>query len=572
MFNKFVKAGRKFLENPQNSVLSAAGLIMIMVVASRVLGLVRQRTLAHFFPSEELSLFFAAFRLPDLVFEVLVFGTFSSAFIPVFSRLIKDKESLAWETAGIIVNIGGILFLIASILLGLHAEFIYQILAPGYSGAERQTIVALSRVLFAAQGFFVVSYVLTGVLESSRRFLVPALAPLFYNLGIIAGTTYLGPKYGLFGPAYGVIIGASVHFLIQLPLASKLGFRFVGKIKLTSEVIKIARFAAPRVLETMFLQIVKTFELVFSSLVSAASYAYFTFGNTLQLLPVGLFGTSIAKAALPTLSQESGNLKAFRKTLLTALYDMSFFIVPIAAVLVVLRIPLVRLVYGTDIFSWEATVQTGYVISAFSLGVVFQAASALLARSFYALHDTKTPVVISIVSMLVTVAVDYLLVGLLGLNVWGLAAGVSIGSAIQAAVLFYFINKKTLGGSYFSAIAPVFKSVLAALGAGVIMFIFLKVFDRSVWIKRLSFISAIDASQFIPFERFVLDTRYTGNLLILTALTSLAGVIVYLVLSLALGSREVWNFFNFVRRIFFKGKVDSIPKRETEPISPTPTD
>src|SRR3989344_4043160 len=302
MFKKIIDQGKKILTDPQDSVLSAATIIMFMVVASRILGLVRQRVLAHYFVAEDLSLFFAAFRLPDLVFEVLVFGTFSSAFIPVFTRSLKEGNHKAWETAGIMVNLGLILFVIFSGILGLHAEFIYGILAPGYRVQDRDVIVELARILFAAQGFFVVSYVLTGVLESLRRFLVPALAPLFYNAGIILGTYFLAPKYGLTAPAIGVVIGAFAHFLIQLPLAKKLGFRFSFSLKLTDEVKKIGRLAAPRILETVALQISKVAELFFSSLVSTASYTYFTFGNTLQLLPVGLFGTSIAKAALPTLS------------------------------------------------------------------------------------------------------------------------------------------------------------------------------------------------------------------------------------------------------------------------------
>src|SRR3989338_7913121 len=134
MFKKIIASGKKILADPQDSVLSAATIIMLMVVASRVLGLVRQRILAHFFVAEELSLFFAAFRLPDLVFEVLVFGTFSSAFIPVFTRSLKEGNSKAWETAATVVNIGFLIFVTFAAILSFHAEPIYGLLAPGYSG------------------------------------------------------------------------------------------------------------------------------------------------------------------------------------------------------------------------------------------------------------------------------------------------------------------------------------------------------------------------------------------------------------------------------------------------------
>lgn len=571
MVNKIISAGKKIFTSSQDSVLSAATLIMIMVIASRVLGLIRQRVLAHFFIADELSLFFAAFRLPDLVFEVLVFGTFSSAFIPVFTRSLKKGKNKAWETAGIIVNLGLVIFLIFSFVLGFHAKPIYELLAPGYSGSSRQTIVELSRILFAAQGFFVVSYVLTGVLESLRRFLVPALAPLFYNLGIILGTYFLAPKFGLTAPAIGVVIGAFTHFLIQLPLARKLGFRFTLNIKPTEEVKKIAKLAAPRVIETAFLQVSKIAELFFSSLISTASYTYYTFGNTLQLLPVGLFGTSIAKAALPTLARLDDDNNKFKKTLLSALYDMAFFIIPVATVLFVLRTPLVRLIYGTDIFSWEATIQTGYVVSAFSVGVVFQAAAALLARSFYALHDTKTPVFVSISSLLLVIITDYIFIKILGIDVWGLAAAYSMGSFVQATTLFYLINKRMGNGSFLKATKPIFKSLFAALGSGFVMYFILKFFDRSVWIKRLSFTGSLDIAKNLDFERFVLDTRYTINLIILTALVSLIGGVIYIVLSILMKSEQVWNFFGLINRVI-KRKIIPIPQKETEPVAPTPTD
>lgn len=572
MVNRILDKGKKFLTAPQESVLSAATIIMIMVVASRLLGLVRQRILAHFFLPSELSLFFAAFRLPDLVFEVLVFGTFSSAFIPVFTRSLKKGESSAWNTAATVVNVGLISFVILSALLGTGAEILYSIFAPGYSSPERETIVSLARILFAAQGFFVISYVLTGVIESSRRFLVPALAPLFYNLGIIFGTIFFSSKLDLVAPAFGVVIGALSHFLIQLPLAMKLGFRFKLRIRITDEVRKIGKLAAPRIVETTFLQVSKTAELFFSSLISTAAYTYFTFANSLQLLPVGLFGTSIAKAALPTLSSLADEPPKFRKVLFSALYDMSFLILPPVAILIVLRVPIVRLVFGTDMFSWESTLETGYALSAFAVGVFFQAAAALLARSFYALHDTKTPVFVSIFSILIVVSLDYLFVVVFGFGVWGLAAASSLGVAFQATTLYYLVNKKVGDGPLIRTLSPIVKILISAAGSGAVMYFLLKIFDRSVWVKRLSFLGRLEATKNIPFESFVLDTRYTINLIALTILVSVVGGLVYIILAMILKSEEVWNFFSLVKRIFLKRKVEPVPAKESEPVAPPPTE
>jgi len=149
-----IARGKKIINAQQNTVLSAASLIMVMIVASRILGLIRQRVLANYFPPSDLSLFFAAFRLPDTIFEVLVFGTFSSAFIPVFSRALKDGQRRAWAIAGRVVTIGLIIFVGAAAVLSIWAPQIYSVIAPGYGTAETNKIALLARILFAAQGFF----------------------------------------------------------------------------------------------------------------------------------------------------------------------------------------------------------------------------------------------------------------------------------------------------------------------------------------------------------------------------------------------------------------------------------
>lgn len=572
MVNRIINKSKKFLVSPQNSVLSAASIIMLMIVASRVLGLVRQRTLAHFFEADQLSLFFAAFRLPDLIFEVLVFGTFSSAFIPVFTKTLKKGNSHAWVIAGTVVNIGLLVFIALAAFTGFAADEIYQIFAPGYSVLERAQIVKVARLLFFAQGFFVISYILTGVLESLRRFLVPALAPLFYNIGIIVFTVLFAKEWGLMAPAIGVFIGAMAHFVIQLPLAIKLGFRFTLNLRPNKEVKQIGKLALPRIIEVSFLQITKTVELFLSSLISTASYTYFTFGNSLQLLPVGLFGTSIAKAALPTLARQADNIKKFKKTLFGSLYQITFLAIPFSTILIVLRIPIVRLVYGTQIFSWESTVQTGYVLSAFAFGVMFQAANTLLARGFFALNDTKTPVIVSVINILIVITIDFILIRNLGVNVWGLAAAFSFGSFLQSFSLLYLLSRKINMRFNLKLITPIIKSAFSAFVSGVMMFFLLKFFDRSVWVKRLSFLGKIEGAKVIDFENFVLDTRYTANLLILTIFVSIAGMALYAGISAALRSEEIWVFYNLIRRLFLKRKVASIPSKEQEPISPTPID
>jgi len=554
-----MKSIRQLLNSQQTTVLSAASLIMVMIIASRVLGLIRQRILAYYFVPGDLSLFFAAFRLPDTIFEVLVFGTFSSAFIPIFSKALKTGNKRAWEIAGRVVTIGLLAFAILAIILAIWAPQIYSVIAPGFGDGETARIASLARILFAAQGFFVVSYVLTGVLESLRRFLVPALAPIFYNLGIILGTVFLAPKIGLMAPAVGVVIGAAAHFLVQYPLSRKLGFRFVWKIDADPDVKKVGELAYPRVIDLAFDQGGKTVELFLSSIISQASYTYYIFANSLQLLPVTLFGTSLAKAVLPLLSRADGNLKEFRRVLLTAVFQAIFFTLPLAAALIVLRIPIVRLVYGTKIFDWEATVQTGMVLSVYAVGIVTQTLMSILARSFFALHDTKTPVKISFIGLALLITGDFLLVKGFGLPVWALAASFAFSTYIEAIILIILIHKRIGQIVNWSFIAHIFKVLISVVISGSAMFFLLKFFDRWYWIRQTTS---------VPFQRFVLDTRYTGNLLILTLMVFVIGMAMYLGLSFLFKVPEAGYFLGVVKKLIVRKALPGIPTREQEPVSP----
>lgn len=561
--NDLLSRGRKLLNSQQNTVLSAATLIMIMIVASRILGLVRQRVLANYFAPGDLSLFFAAFRLPDTIFEVLVFGTFSSAFIPVFSKALKDGEKRAWEIAGRVVTIGLIIFACAAIFLAVFAPQIYSAIAPGFGDSETRRIANLARILFAAQGFFVISYVLTGVLESLRRFLVPALAPLFYNLGIILGTIFLTPYLGLMAPAAGVVIGAFAHFMVQFPLSRKLGFRFVWDLKADPGVKKIGQLALPRVIDLAFDQIGKTAELFLSSIISQAAYTYYIFANTLQLLPVTIIGTSLAKAVLPMLSRADGNVKEFRRILHVAIFQSIFLTLPLAAALIVLRIPIVRLVYGTKIFDWDATVQTGMVLSVYALAIVTQTLMSILSRAFFALHDTVTPVKISFIGLGLLVIGDFLLVKGFGLPVWALATSFGFSTYIEAVILSALIHKRIgeiINKDFFTHL---FKITSATLISGSVMFFLIKFFDRWYWVSRVTS---------IPFERFVLDTRYTMNVLILTVISFAIGMVIYVGMSLLFRIEEAGYFLKVVKKFIQRRAIPGIPPKEEEPVTPITPD
>lgn len=556
----FIKS-KNFVTGPQNSILSAATIIMMMVVFSSVLGLLRQRLFLSYFQPEELSLFFASFRLPDLVFQLLAFGIFSSAFIPVFTKTHAKNKKAAFETAVRVINIALIGFIVFAVIFTLIAKPVYSIFAPGYTDYQHTLIASLARILLIAQGIFIVSYILTGILESLRRFFVSALAPIFYNVGIIVTTILFADTLHLYAPAIGAVAGAMLHMIVQLPTAHRLGFRYSFSFELTAEVKKIAKLAAPRVLELGFLQTSKLAELYFTSLISTAALTYYNLADAVRVMPITLFGVSLAKAALPTLSNVDENKKEFRRVFLKTLYQISFLVMPVAATLIVLRIPIVRLLFGTDRFDWEATVQTGLVLSVFAISIPFQSAAALLSRAFYARHNTKTPVKISIIGVLVTVALSLVFVMVFALPTWSLALAFTLGVALQAMVMYYILSRELNGGTLF-AVVPIIKSVFASLVSGSVMFVIIKFFDRAVWLKRLSFLTDIQALRSLDFEAFVIDTRYTFNLIILTAVTALIGGLVYILVSFAIGSDELKDFIALAKRRKF-----GVAKTEEEPIT-----
>lgn len=523
---------RNYFSQRQTNIFSAAVIIGFMTAASAILGLFRNRVLAHFFSAEEISIYLAAFRLPEIVFDVLVFGVISAAFIPTFTAyLTKKKEEEAWHIASTILNLVILIFFFFSLFFFLFATPLYKFMAAGFSQSQIDKIVFLARILILAQGFFLLSYFLTGILESLQRFLVPAIAPIFYNLSIILGTILLSNRFGLLGPTTGAVFGAFIHFLIQLPLSLFLGFKIKVSLDFFHPGIKeITRLALPRIIELSILELSKNIELFLASLISPGAYTWFTFASSLQLLPIALFGTSIAKAILPTLSSLAADkeIKKFRKIFLSSFNQILFLTIPASVFLIVLRVPAVRLVFGAARFTWESTVQTGYTLSIFCLSIFSEALILLLARAFYALHKTKTAVKVSIGCIFTNIILGFILILIFHLSAWGLALSFSISSIAQFLILLFLLNREVGGFERKKFFIPFIKISFASLFSGSLMFFLLKIFDRSAWDKRLSFLGKFGLALPTTFERFVLDTRYTVNLVTLTFLVALVGIGTYL--------------------------------------------
>jgi putative peptidoglycan lipid II flippase len=246
-----------------------------------------------------------------------------------------------------------------------------------------------------------------------------------------------------------------------------------------------------------------------------------------------------------------------------------FFTLPLSAALIALRIPVVRLVYGTKIFDWEATIQTGTILSVFAISIVSQTLMSVLARAFFALHDTKTPVIVSFIGLFILVIGDFTLVKGFHMDIWALAAAFATSTIIEAIVLLILINKKVGEIVNSKFIIHVTKILGATVISGTAMFLILKIFDKSVWVKRLSFLSGVDVTRTFPFERFMLDTRYTGNVILLTGVTFLVGAIIYILLTLLFKVEESRYFLSVAKKVIVKRMLPPLPPKEEEPITPT---
>jgi putative peptidoglycan lipid II flippase len=533
----------------QSDILSAAFLLAASTFLSRILGLVRDRILAHFFSPGEISLYFAAFRLPDTLFELLILGTLSAAFIPTFvSYISKKKEEEAWEVAAVVMNLAFLFFLLLAGIVFAFSHPFSRLVAPGFSPGEISLMASLTRLLLIPQGFFILSLFLTGILKSFQRFLIPAVAPLFYNLGIILVTFFFSESLGIHAPVWGALIGASAYFISHLPLAFKLGFRLRFRFNYSHPgVRKVFRLAAPRTLEIGFWQLLKLADLFFTSLISTASYAYLTFASHLALIPVSLFGASLADASLPTLSYTQENLPRFKAIFLKLLKQVIFPVGFFSIALVVLRIPAVRLAFGAARFTWESTVLTGYTLSAFSLGILGQAVTALVVRAFYALSDTLTPLKVGVTAVVLNIILLAFFVVVLKAPVWGVALAFAIASTLRMLVLGVVLMRR-VGIAFWEVAVPFLKVGVASFLSGGSMYVLLKILDRSAWDRRLSFLGYFSLPE--RFENFVLDTRYTANLIVLTLIVGLVGLSIYLVAAKLLKIEELGLVSSLPRRLY----------------------
>jgi putative peptidoglycan lipid II flippase len=426
-------------------LVGASLILMSATIASRGLGLVREIVISHQFgTSRELDAYNAAFRIPDLIFQIVAAGAMGAAFIPVFSSyLARRDEDGAWRMASTVLNAVFLVVLIAAGLAALGADQLVEIVVPGFAEADRKLVAGLMRIMLLSPIFTSLSGLTTAILNSYQSFVLPALAPILYNLSIIVAAIALTPALGIHGLAVGVATGAAMHLGIQIPGLVQRHMAWRPLLDLSDAGARtVGRLMIPRMVGLGAIQINYLANAVIASFLPVGSLAALNYAFQLIMLPWGIFASAIATAVFPTLAEQTAQQRPdeARRTLAAALRTVLFLVIPASVGLFILRTPLVGLLFQRGNFTAESTAMTTYALALYAPGLVGLAATEIITRGFYALQDTKTPVAVGVVTVAVNIALSLILSG--PLQHGGLALAYTLANSGEAIVLFWLIHQR----------------------------------------------------------------------------------------------------------------------------------
>ena len=398
---------RRVLNYQNKSTLGAAFILAAASLVSRLFGLLRDRLLAsHFGASTELDIYYAAFRLPDFIYNILIVGAISASFIPLFAEhFAKDKEK-AWQYASNLLNFILLGLTVLSVVLIVFARPIVSLIAPGFDARAFDLTVQLSRIMFLSPLLLGISSIISGILQYFKRFFIYSLAPILYNIGIILGIIFFLPPFGLKGLALGVALGALFHFLIQLFLVRAVGFSWRPVLDIKDKSLwQTLTLMVSRTISSISSQINIWVITALASLLAAGSIAIFNLANNLSYLPIGIFGISLAVAVFPNLakSEAEKNKEQFFSDFSQGFRLIFLITFPLSFIFYLLRAHIVRVVLGAGEFGWIDTRLTAASVGLFSLSIFAQSLIPFVARAFFAIKDTKTPTILTIIFVITNI-------------------------------------------------------------------------------------------------------------------------------------------------------------------------
>ncbi|MGB8648075.1 MAG: murein biosynthesis integral membrane protein MurJ [Anaerolineae bacterium] len=458
-------------------LVQATSLVMVFFVLSKVFGLVRDIVITHQFgTSRTYDAYLAAFRIPDIIFTVVAGGALGSAFIPPFAAMLANGEThKAWKLASHIINLVTLTTTAFAVVAALFADpIVAHVVAVGFTPDEQALTAHLMQLMLIAPIIFGVSGIVMGVLNSHHHFVLPALAPVLYNLGIIGGALFLAPALGPYGLAIGVVTGAALHLLVQVPWLVRARMQYAPSLGVNDPGVRqVLRLMLPRTAGIAAVQLNFLVNTILASTLPEGRLAALNIAFALILLPEGVVAQSIATVLFPTFAQQvaRGEHDAMRRTFSTAFRIVLFMTIPASIGLILLGRPIIQLLYQRGAFDAESTAQTAWALQFFAVGLLAQSGLEIITRAFYALHDTATPVKVAVAAFVVNVALSLLLIG--RLEQGGLALANSIATTAEMLLCLYLLRGR-LGGVDGRRIAgSLVKILLAAAVMGLALLILL---------------------------------------------------------------------------------------------------
>lgn len=497
MVQKFLN----FFDRELGGLHQAALFLALSAIGSKVLALLRDRFLASTFGAgKTLDVYYVSFILPDYLYTFLLFIVSAWALIPVFLEKISRSPNEGQSFLNEVLTVFFIITVFSVAVLFFLIPFLTPFIAPGFSQEEQSKVIDLSRILLLSPLLLGLSNLASSVIQSLRRFFIYALAPIFYNVGIILGILVFYHWWGLRGVVMGVIVGAFLHFFIQVPTLLKAGFfpKFTLKIHLL-EMKKIIKVSFARGLALAFNQIVLTVITALASFLGPGSIAVFNLAANLENIPLTVVGLSYGVAAFPSLAQfhVKNEKEKFMEHIIIAARHIIFWSFPITALFIVLRAQIVRVILGAGAFTWADTRLTAASLALLSLAIAAQGIMFLLSRAYYAADRTKTPLLVNFLSSIFVIAGSFLFLNILknsenfryafnhllrvedvpGAEILGLPLIFSLGTILNAVFLWLFFQKD-FGQITRRLKKTLFEVSLASLIAGVIAYFFLFVFSH----------------------------------------------------------------------------------------------
>jgi len=464
------------MNSGDRQIARGASIVMAGLALSSLAGLVTTMLVSRAFGTQaDLDAFYAANRLPELLFLLMAGGALASAFVPAFTGfLTRADRSGAWRLASAVGNLVVLVLLAASLLAALCAPWLVTtVLAPGFSDpAQVDLTVDLMRILLLAPAIFGLSGLLMGILNAHQRFALPALAPAMYRLGWMLGLWLLVPQLGIYGLAWGVVLGAVLHLLIQLPGVLRLGGRYLPTLgRGNPAVAEVGRLMLPRLLGVAVVQINFIVNTILASAMPEGSLAALTYAFTLMIMPQAIIGQASAIAALPTFSAQfaRGELDSLRSSLGNTLRAVFYLALPASLGLALLSTPVVAALFERGAFTSQSTQMVAWALFWFSLGLVGHSVLEVVSRAFYALHDTRTPVVVGVGAMTLNILLSLTLWRVFDAIGWmphgALALANSLATALECIVLLELIRRR-MGALEARRLRP---GLLAAIGSAAAM-------------------------------------------------------------------------------------------------------